>query len=85
MLNQIGEKYGKSAAQVNLRFLIQSDVVVIPKSTHKERIEENFDLFDFQLTNDEMKQLKVLDLGHSQFIDHYAPDVAEIFVGAGKM
>ncbi len=85
VLTQIGEKYGKSAAQVNLRFLIQSGVVVIPKSTHKDRMEENFDLFDFQLTSDEMKQLEELDLGHSQFIDHYAPDVAEMFVGAGKM
>ncbi len=85
VLTQIGEKYGKSAAQVNLRFLIQSGVVVIPKSTHKERMEENFDLFDFQLTNEEMKQLEALDLGHSQFIDHYAPDVAEMFVNAGKI
>lgn len=85
VLTEIGEKYGKSAAQVNLRFLIQSGVVVIPKSIHKDRMEENFDLFDFQLTNDEMNQLETLDLGHSQFIDHYAPDVAEMFVGAGKM
>ena len=83
-LTQIGEKYGKTAAQVNLRFLIQSGVVVIPKSTHKERMEENFDLFDFSLTEDEMKLLQTLDLGHSQFIDHYAPDVAEMFVNAGK-
>ena len=84
-LVKIGEKYGKTAAQVNLRFLIQSGVVVIPKSTHKERMEENFDLFDFCLTEDEMDTLKTLDLGKSQFIDHYAPDVAEMFVNAGKM
>lgn len=81
----IGAKYGKTAAQVNLRFLIQSGVVVIPKSTHKERMAENFDLFDFRLTEDEMNELKSLDLGKSQFIDHYAPDVAEMFVNAGKM
>ena len=81
----IGAKYGKTAAQVNLRFLIQSGVVVIPKSTHKERMAENFDLFDFRLTGDEMNELKSLDLGKSQFIDHYAPDVAEMFVNAGKM
>lgn len=84
VLVEIGEKYGKTAAQVNLRFLIQSGVVVIPKSTHKERMEENFNLFDFNLTDDEMHRLEELDLGHSQFIDHYAPDVAEMFVGAGK-
>ena len=83
-LTKIGEKYGKTAAQVNLRFLIQSGVVVIPKSTHKERMEENFNLFDFNLTQDEMRELEVLDLGRSQFIDHYAPDVAEMFVNAGK-
>ena len=81
----IGAKYGKTAAQVNLRFLIQSGVAVIPKSTHKERMVENFDLFDFRLTEDEMNEVKNLDLGKSQFIDHYAPDVAEMFVAAGKL
>lgn len=85
VLTEIGKKYEKTAAQVNLRFLIQSGVIVIPKSTHKERMKENFDLFDFRLTNEEMKQLETLDLCHSQFIDHYAPDVAEMFVNAGKM
>ena len=84
-LAKIGEKYGKTAAQVNLRFLIQSGVVIIPKSTHRERMEENFNLFDFRLSEDEMRELEGLDLGHSQFIDHYAPDVAEMFVNAGKM
>ena len=84
-LVKIGEKYGKTAAQVNLRFLIQSGVVVIPKSTHKERMEENFNLFDFSLAAEEVDELERLDLAHSQFIDHYAPDVAEMFVSAGKM
>lgn len=84
-LTEIGEKYGKTAAQVNLRFLIQSGVVVIPKSIHKERMEENFNLFDFSLTEGEMHRLETLDLGHSQFIDHYAPEVAHMFVDAGKM
>lgn len=84
-LAEIGEKYGKTAAQVNLRFLIQSDVVVIPKSTHRERMEENFNLFDFSLTEDEMRRLETLDLGHSQFIDHYAPEVAQMFVDAGNI
>lgn len=80
----IGEKYGKTAAQVNLRFLIQSGIVIIPKTTHKERMEENFALFDFKLTDEEMRELETLDLGRSQFIDHYSPEVAEMFVGAGK-
>ena len=83
-LAKIGEKYGKTAAQVNLRFLIQSGVVVIPKSTHKERMEENFNLFDFSLTGEEMQELENLDLGKSQFIDFYAPNVADMFVNAGK-
>ena len=69
---------------MDLRFLIQSGVVVIPKSTHRERMEENFNLFDFSLTEEEMRRLEALDLGHSLFLDHYAPDVAEMFVSAGK-
>ena len=85
LLTAIGEAYQKTAAQVALRFLIQSGVVVIPKSSHKDRMEENFNLFDFQLTDGEMNQPEALDLGRSQFIDHYAPEVAEMFVGAGKM
>ena len=84
ILTEIGARYGKTAAQVDLRFLIQSGVVVIPKSTRRERMEENFLLFDFHLTDGEMEQLQGLDLGRSQFIDHYAPDVAEMFVGAGN-
>lgn len=84
-LTEIGEKYGKTAAQVSLRFLIQSGVAVIPKSIHRERMEENFALFDFSLSDEEMSELETLDLAHSQFIDHYAPEVAEMFVGAGKV
>lgn len=83
-LTKTGEKYGKTAAQVNLRFLIQSGVVVIPKTTHKKRMEENLNLFDFKVTEDEMQELEALDLGRSQFIDHNSPEVAEMFVGAGK-
>lgn len=85
VLTGIGEKYRKTAAQVNLRFLIQLGVVVIPKSTHIERMKENFDLFDFSLTPEEVKSIQKLDLAKSQFIDHYAPDVAEMFINAGKM
>ena len=84
ILTEIGARHGKTAAQVDLKFLIQSGVVVIPKSTHRNRMEENFNLFDFQLTDSEMEQLRNLDLGCSQFIDHYDPKVAEMFVGAGK-
>ena len=84
-LVKIGEKYGKTAAQVDLRFLTQSGVVVISKSIHKERMEENFNIFDFKLTDEEMQKIEALDLSKSQFIDFYAPEVAKMFVDAGKM
>lgn len=58
VLTKIGEKYGKTAAQTALRFLLQSDVVIIPKSVHKDRMQQNFDLFDFTLTAEEMAELK---------------------------
>lgn len=61
VLKEIGAKHGKSVAQVALRFLLQSDVVVIPKSTHKERMEENFNVFDFTLTAEEMAAIEALD------------------------
>lgn len=76
-LVQIGRKYGKTAAQVDLRFLVQSGIIVIPKSTHKERMEENIDIFDFTLTDEEMASISSMDLGHSQFLDHTDPDTAE--------
>lgn len=71
VLKEIGVNYSKSAAQVALRFLIQSGVVVIPKSTHKERMEENFNVLDFALTADEMAKVEALDGGESLFFSHY--------------
>lgn len=79
-LKEIGAKHGKSAAQVALRFLIQSDVVVIPKSTHKKRMEENFKVFDFNLTADEMTAIEALDGGESLFFSHYDPKIVEWFM-----
>ena len=80
LLKEIGEKYGKSVAQVALRFLIQSDVVVIPKSVRKERMKENFDIFDFELTEDEMKSIEGLDQASTLFHDHQEPETAERFI-----
>ena len=80
VLKEIGANHGKSAAQVALRFLIQSDVVVIPKSTHKERMEENFNVFDFELTADEMAKVEALDCGESLFFSHYDPETVEWFM-----
>ncbi|MBK4779667.1 aldo/keto reductase [Streptococcus lactarius] len=80
LLKEIGEKYGKSVAQVALRFLIQSDVVVIPKSARKERMQENFNVFDFELTEEEMKGIEGLDQASSLFHDHQDPETAERYM-----
>ena len=80
VLKEIGTVHSKTAAQVALRFLIQSDVVVIPKSTHKERMEENFNVFDFALTADEMAKVEALDGGESLFFSHHDPKTVEWFM-----
>lgn len=73
LLSEIGEKYGKSAAQVALRWNVQRGVVVIPKSVHKERMEQNIDIWDFMLSEEDMKRIAKLDLGHSEIVDHSDP------------
>ena len=70
ILSEIGKKYNKSAAQVILRWLIQRNVVVIPKSVHKERIIENFNIYDFELSADDMNKIKSMDTGKSLFFSH---------------
>ncbi len=77
VLTQIGAKYGKTAAQVALRWNTQRGVVVIPKSTHKERMEENLNIWDFTLTDKDMEAIGALDLGHSEIIDHSAAETAK--------
>ena len=79
-LTQIGEKYGKTVAQVALRWLLQSDVIIIPKTVHKERIEENLNLFDFELDADDMQKIAALDTAHSLFLDHHDGQVAKQFM-----
>lgn len=79
-LNKIGKNYGKSAAQVALRFLIQSNVIVIPKSVHKERMKENFNVFDFKLNSEEMKEIENLDKAKSLFFDREDPSTVEFFM-----
>ena len=73
VLTAIGQKYGKTAAQAALRWNIQRGVAVIPKSVHKERIEQNFDVWDFALTDEEMAEIEALDLGRSEIVDHNDP------------
>lgn len=81
VLNEIGSKYGKSAAQTALRFLIQNDVVVIPKSTHKERMIQNMDVFDFRLDEEDMTAIRGLDEKESLFFSHYDPATVEMMAG----
>ncbi len=77
-LKAIGEKYGKSIAQVVLRWLTQRGVVCIPKSIHKERMEQNFDVFDFTLDDEDLKLIASLDTGKSCFFSHQDPAIIEM-------
>ncbi|WP_032121125.1 aldo/keto reductase [Clostridium amazonitimonense] len=80
-LKKVGDKYNKSTAQVALRYLIQRGFIVIPKSVHKERMIENFNIFDFKLDEDDMNKIVKLDKAESAFFSHCDPDVVEIFAG----
>jgi diketogulonate reductase-like aldo/keto reductase len=83
-LREIGGKYRKSIAQTALRFLIQNGVVVIPKSTHKERMAENFNVFDFVLSDEDMREIERLDKAESLFFRHDTPETVEMFVSFVK-
>lgn len=80
VLKSIGSKYGKTSAQTALRYLIQKNIVVIPKSTHKERMIENINVFDFSLSNDDMAALEKLDTENSLFFSHYDPDFVKFIL-----
>lgn len=73
ILMGIGEKYGKTAAQVALRWNIQRGVVVIPKTVHQDRMKQNLDVFDFALSEIDMEQIKKMDIGHSEIVNHFDP------------
>lgn len=81
VLSGIGRQYGKTAAQVALRWNVQRGVVIIPKSTHKERMEENFDIWDFTLSEEDMAAIAKLDLGRSEIIDHSTAETARFLNG----
>jgi len=81
VLAEIGEAHGKTVAQVALRWLIQRGVIIIPKSTHKERMAENLDIFDFNLSVGEMERIATLDTGRSLFFDLHDGEVAKMFMG----
>lgn len=73
VLTEIGNKYGKTPAQVALKWNVQRGVVIIPKSTHIDRMEQNMDIWDFELSADEMAKITALDLGKSEIVDHSDP------------
>ena len=79
LLVEIGKKHGKTAAQVILRWDMQRNIVAIPKSTHIERMEQNFDIFDFELSEEDMAKIATLDKKQSSFFSHYDPKMVEWF------
>ena len=81
VLTQIGERHGKSAAQVALRWNVQRGVVVIPKSVHRNRMEQNFDIWDFELSEEEMAAIAPLDIGHSEIVNHFDPNFVRALHG----
>jgi diketogulonate reductase-like aldo/keto reductase len=84
VLTKIGEKYSKSAAQVALRFLTQEGIIVIPKSVKKERMEQNFNVLDFELTQNEVEEIRGLDLAQSQFFSHHDPETVQFIINYAK-
>ncbi len=85
VLHEIGQSHGKTLAQTALRYLLQRGVIIIPKSTHKERMQENFNIFDFELSTEEMKRIEALDTQQSLFFSHYEPAMVEQFMQWEKM
>lgn len=81
VLETIGKKYGKSVAQVALRWLLQRGVIIIPKSTHIERMQQNIDIFDFELSDEDMAEIAALDTATSLFFNHHDPEVVKMFMG----
>ena len=80
-LGEIGRAHGRSAAQIALRYLTQREVIIIPKSVRRERMAENFSIYDFELTPDEMARIEQLDTAHSLFFDHNDPETVKMFMG----
>lgn len=81
LLAEIAAKHAKTAAQVILRWNVQRGVVVIPKSTHRERIEENLAIWDFALDAEDMEKITALDLGHSEIVNHFDPEFVKMIGG----
>ena len=82
VLTEIGKKHGKTAAQIALKWNVQRGVSILPKSVHKERIEQNFDIWNFTISDEDMKKIDALDLKHSEIIDHNNPEVVKYILSA---
>lgn len=80
ILIKIAEKYNKTAAQIALKFLIHENIIIIPKSTNSDHMKQNFEIFDFELDDEDVKTINGLDLGHSQFFSHHDPATVELFM-----
>ena len=81
VLTEIGAKYGKTAAQIALKWNAQRGVSILPKSVHVERMEQNFDIWDFTLSDEDMQKIAALDLGHSEIVDHSNPAFVKMING----
>lgn len=81
VLEAVGRGHGRSVAQTALRFLLQSGVIIIPKTTHVERMKQNMDILDFTLSEEEMEKIRSLDTGGSLFFDHHDGEVTRMFMG----
>lgn len=79
-LVEVGQKYGKSSAQVALRYLLQRDVILIPKSARKERMAQNLDIFDFALSPEDMQRIEALDTGNTLFFSHQDPQLVKMLL-----
>ena len=83
-IKAVGDKYNKSIAQVALRYLIQRGVSVLPKTVSKERMQENFDVFNFELTTEDMNLIATLDKEESLFFSHYDPQTVEYLTSLAR-
>ena len=81
VLTEIGAKYGKTAAQIALKWNAQRGVSILPKSVHVERMKQNFDIWDFTLSDEDMQKIAALDLGHSEIVDHSDPAFVKMING----
>jgi len=84
LLKSIGERHGKSVAQIVLRWLTQRGIIVIPKSVRQDRMAENFDIFSFNLSAEDMAEIRTLDMGASSFFDHRDPEIVK-WLGTRKL